>query len=45
MDKDVVNFEDEDIQIDLKEIEEMDEQELLRCKKKIEEIRAMLNEK
>ncbi len=45
MDKDIVNFEDEDIQIDLKEIEKMDKEELLRCKNKIQEIKEMLKRK
>ena len=45
MDKDIVNFEDEDIQIDLKEIKKMDKEELLRCKNKIQEIKEMLKRK
>lgn len=45
MDKDIVNFEDYDIQVDLKEIEKMDKKELEKCKKKIEEIKEMLNKK
>ena len=43
MDEDVVKFEDYDIEIDLKEIDNMDEEELKKCKAKIKEIKEMIN--
>lgn len=45
MDKDIVNFEDYNIKVDLKEIEKMDKSELERCKNKIQEIKEMLSRK
>ena len=45
MDKDVVKFEDYDIEIDLKEIDNMSEEELKKCKNKIQEIKEMINKK
>ena len=42
--KDIVEFEDYNIKIDLKEIENMDEKELEKCKNKIQEIKKMMKE-
>ncbi len=45
MDKDVVKFEDYDIEVDLKEIENMDKEEIKKCQNKIKEIKEMLRKK
>lgn len=45
MNKDIVDFEDYDIKVDLKEIEKMDKREIEKCKNKIQEIKEMLNRK
>lgn len=45
MDKDIVDFEDYNIKIDLREIENMDKKELERCKNKIKEIKEILKKK
>lgn len=45
MDKNTVKFEDYGIEINLKEIENMDREELEKCKNKIKEIKEELNKK
>lgn len=45
MDKNIVDFEDYNIKVDLKEIEKMNREEIERCRNKIQEIKKMLNER
>lgn len=45
MDKSIVDFEEYNVKINLKEIEKMDREELEKCRKKIQEIKEMLNRK
>lgn len=42
MEDNIVEFEDYDISIDLKEIDSMKREEIEECRKKIEEIRKLL---
>ena len=43
MKEDIVEFEDYDISVDLKEIDDMKKEEIEECRKKIEEIKKLLN--
>ena len=45
MDKNIVDFEEYNIKVDLKEIENMDRKELEKCKNKIQEIKEILKKK
>lgn len=45
MDENIVEFEDYNIKIDLREIEKMDKEEIEKCKKKIQEIKEILDKK
>ena len=42
MDKNIVNFEDYDVAVDLREIENMTKEEILKCKRLINEIQDKL---
>lgn len=45
MDKNIVDFEEYNVKVDLKEIEKMNKEELEKCRNKIQEIKEMLNRK
>ena len=44
MDKNIVNLEDFNIKVDLREIEKMSKEEILECKKLINEIKEKIEE-